>query len=492
MNIINFNSLNELFKKVLELKEDWYYFLWEFLEENNIETDNLLVLLYKWTEEILLICKHSNQEALPPISNIYYWAYVFENEIYDFYGKTTDWKKNYITRLHNYPKDYFPKRKLWRPMINEKQEYLFTEIKSEWAVKVQVWPIHAGIISPGHFRFTCDGEDTLNLDIQLWWKHRWVENYFIKENDLNKLLQAVWEISWDSCIATTLAFVDIIEQSAQIKIDETTKINRVILLELERIYNHLWTIWAMLNDVWQWYLLNWFLEIREEFLNLNKELFWSRILKWVINFWKNNINLTKEKASLLIDTINKQSKRFENLIDISTNSTWIYDRFFTTWIVKEETAYDHSALWVSAKASWVKQDFRQFDKYYSNLETKIYLWKNWDVYDRFYVRYQEIRESINLIKKLVNFLEINWFKSWENNDIKIKLNDWYFIGRKEWHRWENLQLVHIENWKIRYYKFKDPSFINWNLLEYAVLNNIIADFPICNKSFDLSYSWFDL
>ena len=72
------------------------------------------------------------------------------------------------------------------------------------------------------------------------------------------------------------------------------------------------------------------------------------------------------------------------------------------------------------------------------------------------------------------------------------MKDWYFVSRTEGHRWENMQMIYVENWEIKYYKFKDPSFVNWTLLEYAVLNNIIADFPVCNKSFDMSYSGFDV
>jgi Ni,Fe-hydrogenase III large subunit len=77
-------------------------------------------------------------------------------------------------------------------------------------------------------------------------------------------------------------------------------------------------------------------------------------------------------------------------------------------------------------------------------------------------------------------------------DKKIELKDWVYTSFVEWHRWEIFQMIVVENWVITYYKAKDPSFVNWSLIEYAVLKNIIADFPICNKSFDLSYSGFDM
>ncbi len=491
LEIKKFETLEQIQKSIKLLKNDWYYFLWEFLKEVDKNNDELLVLLYNEEKEILLTCIHSNQQELPKISDIYYAAHLFENEIYDFYGKTTAWTQNHILRLHNFSKDYFPKRKLWEAMIKEKQEYIFTETKFEWEVKVQVGPIHAWIIPPGHFRFTVDGEDTLNLDIQNGWVYKWIENYFSKEKDLQKLLQTSNEIAWDSKIAASWTFTKLIEQSANLKVSEITKLNRIIALELERIYNHFWTIWAILNDVGQSYLLNWFLEIREEFLKLNKKVFGNRLLSGVIDFWKNNVYLSEKKAQKILKTIERINNRFENLLKISISSTWIYDRLFTTWIVKKETALTHSAVWVWAKASWLNQDIRQFDKDYKEFNFSCILWENGDCFDRFNVRAEEVKQSFEIIKKSIKKLEELWFENKQKNQ-EIKLKDWYFIARTEWYRWENLQIIYVENGEIKYYKFKDPSFVNWTLLEYAVLNNIIADFPVCNKSFDMSYSWFDV
>jgi Ni,Fe-hydrogenase III large subunit len=491
LKIKQFQNLEQVKNATKLLKNDEYYFLWEFLREVDSKNDELIIVLVLDWKNIILTCIHSNQEKLPKISDIYYAAQLFENEIYDFYWKPTIWANNHILRLHNHKKNYFPKRILGKSIIKEKQEYIFTKTKFDWEVKVQVWPIHAWIIPPAHFRFTVDWDDTLNLDIQNWWVHRWVEHYFSKEKDLNKLLLTSAEIAWDSKLATSWSFAKIIEKSSNIEISESTELNRVIALELERIYNHLWTIWAIINDVWQWYILNWFLEIREEFLKLNEKVFSERLLWWIINYWKNNINLTEKTAKKILKTINKIKWRYENLLKISISSTWIYDRLSTTGIVHTKTAIDHSALWIWAKASWLRQDYRKYDTNYKDLSFNCILWENWDCFDRFNVRAEEIKQSFKLIEEAISKLEKLDFKN-DEKEIQINLSDWYFIWRTEWHRWENLQLVYIENSEIKYYKFKDPSFVNWTLLEYAVLNNIIADFPVCNKSFDMSYSWFDV
>ena len=497
LEIKDFQSLDSLKKAVKILKNDWYYFLWEFLREIDTETDELIILLSLDWKNILLTSKIWNQTELPKISDIYYSAHIFEDEIYDFYWKKISWEKNNILRLHNFPKNFFPKRKIWKSQIEEKNEYKFTKIESEWLTKVQVWPIHAWIIPPAHFRFTVDWDDTLNLDIQNWWVYRWIENYFSEEKDLEKLLKTSDEIVWDSKISSSINFAKLIEKSSNLEISEITKLNRVILIELERIYNHLWTLWAMINDIWQWYILNWFLEIRENFLNLNKEIFWNRLLSWTIWFWENKKFLSEDWSKKILETIEKNLDRFENLVKISVWSSWIYDRLFTTWIVKQDTVISHSWLWLCAKASWINQDFRQFDNYYSWFDFKIILWENWDCFDRFYVRSEEVLQSFEIIKKSIWELEKIWFENNTKNISKNKLSEnklsnWYFVSKTEWHRWENLQIIFVENWEIKYFKFKDASFVNWTLLEYAVLNNIIADFPVCNKSFDMSYSWFDL
>ena len=489
MKIIQLDTLTVLYEKVKEYKQNWYFFVWEFMKEENTEQDKIFVVLEKDWNIIVLENIHNNQEELPKISDIYYAAHHFENEIYDFYGKKIAWNKAHILKLHLDKKDYFPKRILWKSSIKEKKEYVFTEVKGEWNVKVQVWPIHAWIISPWHFRFTCDGENVLNLDIQLWWKHRWVEQYFMKEENLEKLLQASEEIVWDSRLAYSLNFVKLIENASGLQLSKEEKEERVILLELERIYNHLWTMGAMLNDVGQWFLLNWFLSIREEILNLLNNVYGSRTLKWVIWIWYNKINLDKWKVNLILDVLTNIQKRYNELFILWKDSAGVYDRFKWTWKVFYETALAHSAVGIGAKASWLYKDARKYDTYYKDIEINNIVWEEGDVFDRYVVRWEEVLQSIRIIQNILkNHKLVKNTKDTKN----LKLKDGLYIQFTEWHRWEKFMLMEVKNGKISYFKIKDPSFVNWTLLEYAVLNNIIADFPICNKSFDLSYSGFDL
>lgn len=494
--LIVFIEFNQLFEKIENLKNNFWddiYFIWEFLREISSSSDEfILVFKYLKQLDLIIISQNPNSEALPLISSIFPAADLFQKEIYDnFWKDTLNWQ-NYILRLHTYKKDFFPMRVLGKAMVKEKKPFRFKTLPSKDVVTVPVWPIHAWIIPPGHFRFIVDGEDTLNLDIQLWFLHRGVEKYFNTEKDLNNLKVASEEIVWDSVISHGLTFVRAIESLSWIKISERTRLNRVILLELERIYNHLWTVGAIHNDVWQGFLLNWMLSIRESILDAMFEVYWSRVLKNILNFGSDNLALNESQKQVLKAVLQAAKTRFTNQLRISESSAWIYDRLKDTWIVHKKTAFLQWALWLWAKASWIDMDYRQFDPYYKDFDVKVNLWEQWDSYDRMIVRAREIIDSIDLI---LSILENPSLFKWEKSakmQVKLKPNE-YVFSKTEWHRWEILHIAHTnDKWEIDFYKIKDPSFLNWTLIEYAVLKNIIADFPICNKSYDLSYAGFDL
>jgi len=466
-------------------------YIGSFLREVDSKNDEFFVVFKKEGKTYVYSVISDNQVALPDLTKLFYAAHLYQNEIYDFYGRTTENFANHTLRLHTHPKDFFPLRKLGKSMVKERQDFIFTVVNGEGLVEVSVWPIHAWIIPPGHFRFTVDGEDTLNLDTQMGWKHKGVEKYFYTEKDLNKLLDASQDIAWDSAIAYAWTFARLIEEAAGIKISKTTGLNRILVLELERIYNHIWTIGALWNDVGQSFLLNWYLSIREDLLEVQREVFGSRTLKWVIKFGNSAKKLEKKDFKKIEEILKKIEKRVSILSYIEEYSSGVYDRFKDTWIVSLEATSLHSGLGLGAKASLLAMDERVYDKDY--LENKVIvkpiLWIQWDSFDRFRVRAQEIFQSISLIREVMEKLNVGVDLV---STKEIKLKDWLYTSFVEGHRWEIFQMMLVENGRISYFKAKDPSFVNWSLLEYSVLNNIIADFPICNKSYDLSYSWTDM
>ncbi len=506
-----FASQSELFSYLKSHKG--IYFFGEFLREIDGETDELMILVRKntmldlqnvplvlhvKTRRMLLTTRVQRGEKLLDYWEILYGAYSYQNEIYDFYGKETNGYKNHISRLHGFPKDFFPYRKIWKPDIVKKNDFEFPSIEWDGLISVPVWPIHAWIIPPAHFRFLTDGEDVLNLEIQLGWKTRLVDEYFMKEKNLEKLLDASQDIVGDSSVAYTLGFVRNIEAASGKKVSLVSQSTRVAMAEIERIYNHLATIGWLCNDVGQSYVLNGFLSIREEILEMNEHIFWNRLLRNNIQIGYNRIELDEEKLNSICTTLHWLLPRIENILNITKFSSGIYDRFKDAGILSKETALKHGALGIVAKASMISIDARTTDEYYVDLwlaDFEVIIGENGDVFDRLIVRAEEIYQSVQFIAKLFLKFQMKSFvekKNTKNHDGKIILKDGCYMTHIEGHRWENLQLMIVENKSIVYYKHRDPSFVNWPLLEYAVLKNIIADFPICNKSFDLSYSGYDM
>lgn len=484
---------SELLTHLANDKQEEYRLLWVFMREVDTKNDELFVITQKDAEKKIYSYIHSNQKPLPNIWDIYYDAFMYQNEIYDFYGKPTKETENHILRLHTYPDNYFSKRKLGKAMIANKKSYIFTKMEGEWLTEVQVGPIHAGIISPWHFRFTVDGEDILNLDNQMGRKHRGVESYFMTEKNHEKQLEAVQEIVWDSVVAYTITFARMLEESSNIQISDEVKLTRILLLELERIYNHLRTMWALGNDIGQAFILNGYLAIREQFMEINNILFGSRTLKKTVTLWWVSKLLSKHEQKLLTDLLKKVKNRVQNLIDLAIKGTGNYDRFKDTGIITAQTAAVHWALWVAARASTLVVDERIYDVYYTdlNISFKISLGEQGDSLDRFVVRAKEYMTSMDIIIACLHKL-VHGLHSESKLSAKIILKDGIYLGTTEGHRGQILQMIVIEKGEIVYFKSRDPSFVNRNLIDYAVLKNIIADFPICNKSLDLSYSGFDI
>ena len=492
---IDSTQIEEVLLRLSEsLEDEELYFIGEFLREIDAERDELiLVFRYQQQYDLVLFSESSNAEPLIHVSKIFPAADLFEKEIYDYFGRDTFGEENYTLRLHSYPADFFPWRVIGRPMISEKKPFRFKKLPNKDVVEVPVGPIHAGIIPPGHFRFTVDGEDTLNLDICLGFMHRGVERYFMEERDLEKLRTASEEIVGDSVISHSLTFIRAIEELAGVAISEHTRLQRVFLLELERIYNHLWTIGAIHNDVGQAFILNGCLSVRESIMDLNEILFGSRTLRGILDFGHHRLSVTKNHKQIIIDTLMGAKKRFENLIATSDASIGIYDRLKDTGIVKRRTAWLSGALGLGAKASGIPMDWRVQDPYYDRIDVQVHLGEQGDAYDRMIVRTREVTDSIDRIIALLDREEFFEHPSEKEIAPLCLAPDRFVFSKTEGHRGENLVIIHTNaQGAIDYFKIKDPSFMNWTLLEYAVLNNIIADFPICNKSYDLSYCGFDL
>lgn len=365
-------------------------------------------------------------------------------------------------------------------------EYEFKKIIGDGAYKIPVGPVHAGIIEPGHFRFSVIGEDIENLEIRLMYKHRGIEK--LCENITADKLNLVFErVAGESSVAYSEAYALLIEKILNIEVPKDIKCVRTILLELERIYNFLDDIAGICVDVGYSYPAKKYSYLSELIHQLNEKISGNRFLRNTIVPGGINIDITDEKINMILDTIKEVKKRFEGIVDMTLNSVSFLDRVEITGVVENEIAKKLLMTGVVGRASGIRYDVRHSFPYemYGEIKKGINFETIGGVFERYKIKIAEIRDAFNFIEYLCgNIKEVSRQK------IKLELP-------KEREALVSVETVKGElvvygrtgeDNKFERVYFKTPSFTNWNGLTYAVLGEIVPDFPLCNKSFNMSYS----
>lgn len=376
-----------------------------------------------------------------------------------------------------------------KPMRDHKKEYEFFEMKGDEVHQVAVGPIHAGVIEPGHFRFMCHGEKIYDLEIQLGWQHRGVEDLFLSV-PTNQLAESV---CGDSVIAYNLAYSNAMESLGECEITNKAQLIRLIALEMERCAIHIGDLGAIAGDIAYLMGASIFGATRTLVINTMLEISGNRFGRGLITTGGVNFAIDKELSNTIISTLNKVSADVERTIKTMLKSPTVASRLEKTGVVSEENARSLGLVGMAAKASGVNIDTRfDFpDKWYQDIENRSTK-ADGDVYSRTRLRYKEIKQSIYIIKKFLSKLELY---ADEMNIVYVpqpKPNSFVVSLTEGWRG----EVVHIaltdDNGNLSRYKIKDPSFNNWFALAMAVRNNGISDFPLCNKSFNLSYCGNDL
>ena len=376
-----------------------------------------------------------------------------------------------------------------KPMRNHSNDYKFFEMEGDEVHQVAVGPIHAGVIEPGHFRFMCHGEKIYDLEIQLGWQHRGVEDLFLS-SDSNQLAESV---CGDSVIAYNLAYSNAIEALANIEVSNKAQLIRLIALEMERCAIHIGDLGAIAGDIAYLMGSSIFGATRTLVINTMLEISGSRFGRGLICVGGVNYNIDKNLSQKIISTLDKVSTDVERTIKTMLKSPTVASRLEKTGIVSVENARSLGLVGMAAKASGVNLDTRfDFpDKWYSEIENRT-IKAEGDVYSRTRLRYKEIKQSIHIIKKFLEKLEMFSQEPLCTDIAPISANGLVVSMTEAWRG----EVVHIamtdEQGKLSRYKIKDPSFNNWFALAMAVRNNGISDFPLCNKSFNLSYCGNDL
>ncbi|MCX5698807.1 MAG: NADH-quinone oxidoreductase subunit C [Candidatus Omnitrophica bacterium] len=421
-----------------------------------------------------------------------YSAALFEREIQEMFG--IEPKGNPDLRrlnLHDevWPKGNFPLRKDFKEMgTGNLSEYKFNRVEGEGIFEVPVGPVHAGIIGPGHFRFSVAGEPIVNLEIRLGFTHRGVEKLFEGKSCFDALRLAEC-ISGDSSFAYSVAFATAAEKISGISIPQKAAYLRGIYLELERMYNHVNDIGGIALDVGFSFPAAYASLIKEAILQLNEKLTASRYLKKVNIIGGISIAIDEPKKLILFDSLKKIKKDFNELVKMLNSSVSFMDRVDTTGTLIKKTAVDLGVVGLVARASGIPTDLRKyFPGIYKQAKFKMMTQEGGDALSRLQVRFSEFVESCRLIEEFTAKLT-------ESLGIEVNpvLKQASALGYTEGWRGPVLCWLKTDaNGLIARCKIVDPSSHNWQALSYAVLGNIIPDFPLCNKSFNLSYPGNDL
>lgn len=372
----------------------------------------------------------------------------------------------------------------------------FYTIKGKEIHEVAVGPVHAGIIESGHFRFQCHGEMVLFLELALGYQHRGIENRMLGKHNFLHLKYAE-TIAGDSTIAHTWAYCQILEGLANnMVINPNILLIRSIALELERIANHIGDLGNIAGDIGFLPTSESCGYIRGAWLNLTAEFCGSRMGRNWLCPGGLQITNTKEEFSKILDSILKIWNSTESAISLMLNTTSVLNRLEGIGKISTIQAKDIGLVGIPARACGLKIDTRKThsSNIYNKIPIEISNHSGGDVYSRTIMRWFEIKESYKFLcsalKKIIQTDEITNRPSINVNHL---ISNSICVSIIEGWRGEVLHFATTDSSSnFTMYKIVDPSFHNWFGLTLSLRNELISDFPLCNKSFNLSYCGHDL
>jgi len=427
-------------------------------------------------------CIVSPLDTLPSFSAKLLCFEKFEREIHENYGvKYTDhpWLKPV-----RYPTDR-------DDLLQTISNYPFYSIDSEELHEVGVGPIHAGVIEPGHFRFLCNGEQILHLEIQLGYQHRGVEKIFLEKKKVAQLATLAESIAGDTVVGHSVAFAHVWESLCGYSTSREIDFVRTVALELERIAIHTGDLSALCTDIAYQLGSSVFGRLRTPIVNFMQEWCGNRLSKGLIRPAQSRYPFTQELANRLSQILDQFEPDFTEMNTQLFNLPSALSRFERTGVVSTEDASAIGVVGMAARTSGILRDIRTSHPHslFPELLHEAIVKRHGDVYSRVQLRKNEVIQSIGYLRKLIAELPAEG----EIMPLSDPGENLFCLALVEGWRGEICHCaITGPNGELTHYKIKDPSFHNWLALALSVRNNEISDFPICNKSFNLSYCGHDL
>ena len=377
-----------------------------------------------------------------------------------------------------------------RPDALAADQYEFVRVEGEGVHEIPVGPVHAGIIEPGHFRFSVVGEKVLRLEERLGYVHKGIERRFTEFRALDGH-QLAARVSGDSAVAFSWAYCQALEALCDCVISRRAACLRAVCLEIERVQNHLGDLGALGNDAGFAFGLAQFSRLKEELLRTVASALGQRYLMDAIVPGGTHVDLEPEMSAALRRRITEIAAETRKLRDIYDAHAGVRDRFVGAGRVTPELARRLGLVGLAGRASGQPFDARvdlpapPFDVLVPTRITRT----DGDVAARVTVRFEELQESCRIISRLLEDLPDGAFRV----QVSSPATDRLAVGLIE--GWRGPVVVALEvghDGMIHRCHPHDPSWQNWPVLEYAIIDNIVPDFPLINKSFNLSYSGHDL
>jgi len=377
------------------------------------------------------------------------------------------------------------------PLPARRNDYAFLPVEGESLHQIPVGPVHAGIIEPGHFRFTANGETVVRLEARLGYVHKGIES-LMSDASIERAAVLAGRVSGDSTVAYALAFARGVEAALGVAVPQRGVWLRALMAELERLANHFGDFGAICNDAAFAMLHAQCGHLREQVLRVAGHCFGHRLMMDVVVPGGVRRDLDDVGARRIRALLREFRKRFPELVELYDNTASLQDRTVGTGILFPELARQFGCGGYIGRASGRAFDARRMPSYppYDSLRFEVPALEEGDVNARVWIRIREVEQSIALIEQILDQLPsgpiaeagalspsaacegmalVEGFRG----DILV----WLRIGADA-----NIERCHL----------RDPSWFQWPLLEAVIEGNIVADFPLCNKSFNCSYSGHDL
>ena len=437
----------------------------------------------------------TDDTTFPSLTRKYAAAYRFERQIQSLMGLTPvgnpddrPWIKH-----EDWPANAWPLRKTFDANSVMKRvlgEYRWIHAEGDGIYEIPVGPVHAGIIEPGHFRFQAMGEDVINLEEKLGYVHKGIEKRF-ESFSWQESARLAGRISGDTTVAHSLAYARAVEALTGTVLPDRAQWLRALFLERERIANHLGDLGAICNDVAFTFLLYQFHRLKEIMLRTNQRLFGHRFLMDRIVPGGVAVDIDGTGIAAILRELEDLEKEFEKLAIIYDENSSLEDRVRDAGILKPEQARDLCVVGFVARASGMNIDCRVDHPFppYDRIPVKVPVLISGDAHARGWVRVEEIRESMRIIREILNNLPAGRLIE----PVSAPQPDRSGFAAVEGWRGEIITWVQSgPKGEVNRCMVRDPSSVNWLGLEQCIHGNIVPDFPLCNKSFNQSYSGHDL